>query len=250
MKEPIVEELVDVLRVVGMLQLRESTLREDLQFFIENYKPDERGWIGSYKRLEHEAMFLCVDAYSLHQGISKKKSLYSKIIKQNAKEFQEIDRRPMTNFEHIGIHGKDGLRAATTDEIAHTMKAINAMVIDSRKKSQEEVGIQSHKSSEMDDWIESVVDDEMLSKLSEYRKQFAHRLDSLENLKQELKVHHSKALQEMLDIVALVLEQYYSCIQKILGYATSTHYDAKSPMHYSSLGRIKLAKEWQQRPSD
>ncbi|MFG6097341.1 hypothetical protein SPB21_18900 [Leptothoe sp. ISB3NOV94-8A] len=250
MKEPIVEELVDVLRVIGMLQLRESTLREDLQFFINNYNPDEQGWIGAYKRLEHEAMFLCVDAYSMHQGISKKKSLYSKIIKQNSKEFLKIDRQPITNVEHLGINGEDGLRPATNAEVAHAMKAINAMAIDSRKKSQEEVGIQSHKSPEMDNWIESVVDEETLFKLSEYRKKFAHRLDSLEHLKQELEVYHSKALQEMLDVVASVLEQYYSCIQKILEYATSTHYSAKFPMHYSSLGRIKLWKEWQQRQSD
>jgi hypothetical protein len=244
MEEPILAEVKDVINVITIFQPRVAALRKDLQFLLEN--ADKPIGIGALKRLEHEVMFLCIDAYSLHQGISKKRSLYSKIIKQNTKTFLKVDRRPThdsTNVIHLGYAEEGGIRKATPDEVENLVKASNQEAVSSRNALQKEVGIQSQKSSEMDDWINSVVDEDILAKLSEYRTRFAHRLDSLDNLKQELEVHHPQSLQEMLSVVAVVLEQYKSCFQKILKYTTSIYYAGSSGFEYDSLARIRQWKK-------
>ena len=56
--------------------------------------------------------------------------------------------------------------------------------------------------------MDAVVDRDQVRKLEAYRKEFAHRLDSLDNLKKELQMHHPHSMKEMLDVVASILESY------------------------------------------
>ena len=204
MKDQIVDELKAVINVITMLQLRESTLRDELEFFKDNYEDSAQSiWIGALKRLEHESMFLCIDACSLHQGISQKKSLYRRIIKQNAKEFTKVDKRPTSNpgnTIHLGIFSSGGHQQATPSDVDQIVKAANDIALNSRKELQKEVGIQSHKADDMDAWIDSLVDSESLEKLNKYRDRFAHRLNSLDNLKQEMMAYNPASLEAMLEV--------------------------------------------------
>lgn len=248
LKENLVQELKDTISVIGMLQERERVFRKELDFFITNCQEGQPSWIGPLKRLEHEAMFLCVDAYSLHEGISERSSLYSKIIKQHGKEFQKVDSRStnnQNNVVHLGIVGDDGIRDASSDEISALIKASNKEAKSARKKQKEAVGIKSHKHSDMDNWMKDLIDKEVIEKLGKYRKDFAHRLNSLDNLKKETSVHTTSALLEMLNVVSTVLQQYKSSFQEILSYTTSTHFVGISNYRYDSIARIRQWKEVQ-----
>ena len=87
----------------------------------------------------------------------------------------------------------------------------------------------------------NILDNEILSQLAEYRKEFAHRLDSLDNLKRELDIRQPDDIKEMLDTANAALNSYYECLQNILGYTTSQHYLGVKGLRYDSLSRLKLA---------
>ena len=86
------------------------------------------------------------------------------------------------------------------------------------------------------------MDDEILSQLNKYRKEFAHRLDSLDNLKRELDNRQPQDIEEMLDTVSKALNSYYECFQNILGYTKSEHFLGITGLEYDSLSRLELAE--------
>ena len=218
MSEEVFEEIKNVMNVISMLQLREKTFRKELEFFNQNYKTTDRQcavllYIMALKRLEHEVEFLCIDTYSLHQGIEKKKSLYSKVIKQNGKLLSKIDKTPSerNTFTSLGTIGSDGIkRPFSSEEENDFIEQFEQEAYNSRKELRNNSGITSHKHDDLDEWINKIIDDETLSQLAQYRKEFAHRLDSLENSKRELpnREPHSHSIEKMLDIVSIVLTKY------------------------------------------
>lgn len=99
-----IQHIKKTLQVISLFEIRCQKLREELEFF-NKYKKRSK-CIGSLIRLNHEVMYLCVDTYSLHEGVSKKRSLYSKIIKDKAAFFSKVDKREHTNpdgFTHLGV---------------------------------------------------------------------------------------------------------------------------------------------------
>ncbi|MEM8723260.1 MAG: hypothetical protein AAGE84_28905 [Cyanobacteria bacterium P01_G01_bin.39] len=77
MSEEVFREIKDVISVISLLQLREKTFREELEFFNLKWKKVSQEhasslYVGALKRLENEVGFLCVDTYSLYQGIEKR----------------------------------------------------------------------------------------------------------------------------------------------------------------------------------
>ena len=251
MSEEVFTEIKNVIKVISMLQLREKTFRKELEFFNQNYKKIDRQcaallYIMALKRLEHEVGFLCVDTYSLHQGIEKKKSLYSKVIKQNGKLLSKIDNAPSdrSTFTFLGNIDSDGVeRPFSSEEENDFIKQFEQKAYNSRKELRNNSGITSHKHDDLNEWINKILDDKILSQLDQYRNEFAHRLDSLENLKRELPVRHPQSIEieKMLDIVSIVLAKYNECFQSILGYTNSQPYLGFKGLKYDSLSRLKLA---------
>lgn len=248
MSEEVFQEIKNVINVISILQLREKTFREELDFFNQNYNKQDRKcskslYLGALKRLEHEVEFLCVDVYSLYQGIEKKKSLYSKVIKQHGKILSKTDQTPRdkNTYSFLGIIGSEGIkREFNSEKENYFIEKFEQKAYNSREKLKQQSGITSHKHEDLDQWVNKILDDEILSKLSQYRKEFAHRLDSLENLKRELEFRHPQSIEEMLDIVSVALNKYSECFQTILGYTKSQRYLGIKGIKYDSLSRLKL----------
>lgn len=249
MSEEVFQEIKNVINVISILQLREKTFREELDFFNQNYNKQDREcsqllYRVALKRLENEVGFLCVDVYSLYQGIEKKKSLYSKVIKQHGKILSKTDRTPRdrNTYSFLGtIDSEEIKREFTSEEENDFIKRLEQEAYNSREKLKLESGITSHKHEDLDQWVNKILDDETLLKLSQYRKEFAHRLDSLENLKRELQFRDPQSIQEMLNIVSVALNKYSKCFQTILGYTKSQQYSGIKGIKYDSLSRLKLA---------
>ena len=246
MDDSIVSELQDVINVICLLEAKENAFRQDLEYYFDN-KERYRSWLGPLKRLEHEVMFLCIDTYSLYEGISKRKSLYAKIIKQCAKQFSQIDKEPtctVNNTAHLGFLEGDGFHNAGADEKFYLINALNEKAIQFRKDIKDRVGIISHKHSNMDAWNIDLVDRKAIETLGTYRNDFSHRLDSLSKLKQELTLRNPCRIGDMLDVISLVLAEYKTCFQDILSYTTLTHYAGMSGFRLDSISRIRQWEEY------
>ncbi|MFM2315391.1 MAG: hypothetical protein RLZZ04_4669 [Cyanobacteriota bacterium] len=249
MNEEVFSEIKNAMRVISMLQLREKTFREELDFFnlkckIVCKEYSRSLYAGALRRLEHEVGFLCVDTYSLYQGIKEKKSLYSKIIKQNGKLLSKTDKTPSdrNNYEFLGCFNSDGeMRPFTIEEKNDLIEKMEEEAYKCKEALKKDSGITSHQHSDLDEWINKVLDDKILSQLEQYRKEFAHRLDSLDNLKRELEIRQPQDIQEMIDTVSVALNSYFKCFQNILNYAKSQHYLGVKGLEYDSLSRLKLA---------
>jgi hypothetical protein len=249
MNEEVFSEIKNAMSVLSMLQLREKTFREELDFFNLKWKKvckeySSSLYVGALKRLENEVGFLCVDTYSLYQGIVKKKSLYSKIIKPNGKLLSKTDKTPSdrNRYEFLGCFNSDReIRPFTMEEENDFIEKREEEAYKCREALKKDSGITSHQHNDLDEWINKVLDDRILSQLERYRKEFAHRLDSLDNLKRELEIRQPQDIQEMIDTVSVALNSYYKCFQNILGYTKSSHYLGVKGLRYDSLSRLKLA---------
>ncbi|MDJ0727732.1 MAG: hypothetical protein QNJ38_21735 [Prochloraceae cyanobacterium] len=177
MSEEVFKEIKNVINVISILRIREKTFREELEFFNQNYKKTYLEYPaslyeGALKRLENEVGFLCIDTYSLHQGIEKKKSLYSKVIKQNGKLLSKIDETPSdrNTFTFLGILGFDGVKKPFSPEEENDfIEQFEQKAYNSRKKLRNNSGITSHKHDDLDEWINKIIDDETLSQLAQYQ---------------------------------------------------------------------------------
>jgi hypothetical protein len=120
-----IEQIKKTIRVLLFFKIRNKKLREELDFFkkLDNNSTYRGAWL----RLNYEVMYLCVDAYSLHQGISKKKSLYSKIIKNHASELSRVDKTKYftpENIIHLGNFSSVG-----KEEVSYKEKSQLAIIL-------------------------------------------------------------------------------------------------------------------------
>jgi len=252
MSEEIFSEIKDVINVISILQSRESTLRHELEFFNQRWEGASKEtcrvlYFGAAKRLEHEAMFLCIEVDSLRKGIEKKSSLYSKVIKQHGKLLSKVDKTPINenSIMWVGvIKSGEEVQEFSSEEKSHLIKGIEERAYVSRKEVRDAYGITSHKHDELDDWLSQLSDSDTLSKLAYYRDTFAHRLDSLEKLKLELAPVSIAEVKQMLDAVSSVLNTYKSHLEKILLYTTSVKHMGITNFQYDSLSRLELAERY------
>lgn len=248
MDESIINELKMVQNIIEITRCRARALKDDVDYVVSNSNIFSQlaGGLGAYKRLEHEVMFLCVDTYSLHEGLSKRKSFYSKIIKHHGRQFTKIDKSQTVmrgTFIGIGVIGDEAIEEFNDEETDFLLDSLNKRALASRREAQRRVGISSHRHPELDQWIDSLIDKSLIEKLASYRKEFAHRFDSLDNLKRELQnVSTVKRLNAMIDVVTEILESYSSCINNIFAYAASTQYEV-SGFRYSSISAIRQFDE-------
>jgi hypothetical protein len=260
MNEEVFSEIKNVMSVLSMLQLREKTFREELNFFNLKWKKlckesSSSLYVVALKRLENEVGFLCVDTYSLYQGIEKRKSLYSKIIKQNGKLLSKTDktRSDKNTYEFLGCFNSDEeIRPFVMEEKNDFIEKMEEKAYKCREALKKDSGITSHQHDDLDEWINNVLDDRILFQLEQYRKEFAHRLDSLDNLKRELEIRQPQDIEEMIDTVLVALNSYYKCFKNILVYTRSQHYLGVRNLRYDSLSRLKLADSIlkQEKPQD
>lgn len=236
----IIKQIEKTIDVLSFFEMRSKELREELDFFKE--LDNNLMHVGAWIRLNHEVMYLCVDAYSLHEGISKRKSLYSKIIKNNSSELSKVDKTKYStadNIIHLGHHASLGEREATYEEKVQSAKRINQVSLQSRKELQQNSGITSSNHCDLNKWFESIQDGDLLQKLHDYRQEFAHRLDSLDNIGKELELTAYEDIDQRLSVVSQVIKNYKQRLQDILVYTTSVLYEGYSGIDYDSISRLK-----------
>jgi hypothetical protein len=73
---------------------------------------------------------------------------------------------------------------------------------------------------------------------------YAHRLNSLENLKLELEPANVDSVEQMLNVVSTVLDTYKNCFKTILHYAKLEQFLGIRSFTYDSLSRLKLAEPY------
>lgn len=261
MNESLIKEIKQVIDAICLLQARESKFREELNFFDASWNQEEdflketilifpEGFdsisikrpylLEALRRLDHEVMFLCIDVYSLYQGVQKKKSLYARVIKNCGEALMKVDESTVDpdTFTDIGMLTSGGWRESSDEEKKERLQSISKEELRSRKEMRDNVGPKSYRHPEMDEWRDSILESETVSKLQQYRDKFAHRLNSLDNLKEELMVNSSNSIKDMLNTVCDLLNSYKSCFQDVLGYTTSDYYEGIET-EYISLSQMK-----------
>lgn len=250
-EQQVFEEIKSVINVISIFQSRESALRKELKFFEERQKDGFEGawertlFFGAFKRLEHEIMFLCIEVYSLHQGIAEERSLYSKVIKQHGRLLKKVDKTPKNEEEYqwLGIISSDGMpKNFTAEEKNALMQYLKEEEYRSREKLRDDLGITSHNHDEIDERFNQVLDESTLSSLKEYRKRFAHRFDRLEKLELELELTNCDAIEQMLDVLSTVLNKYEFWLKNIILYTKSILHEGIVNFEYDSLSRLELAE--------
>lgn len=240
-----IQHIKKTLSVIFLFEMRCKKLREELEFF-NDYK--YRGkHTGILIRLNHEIMYLCVDSFSLHQGILLKKSLYKKIIRNNGRLLSKIDKTEYAtseNIDHLGVCTSSDYREATQDEKVELANSINKASIQAKEDLQQKQGIRSRKDSDLDQWRDDIQDPEVIDALTEYRHIFAHRLQYLDKIDSELQCPGYTEFNKRLNIVSEVLKKYKEALQTILRYTTSTLYlDSIKGIQYNSVSELQRAIE-------
>ena len=138
----------------------------------------------------------------------------------------------------FGVLTSNGWRESSDEEKEERLQSSSEEALRSREEMRDNVGPKSYCHPEMDKWMDSFLESETVSKLQQYRKKFAHRLDSLDNLKEELMVNSSNSIKDMLNTVCDLLNSYKSCFQDVLGYTTSDYYEGIET-EYISLSQMK-----------
>jgi hypothetical protein len=238
--DEIIEQIKKTIDVLSFFEMRNKKLREELDFFKE--LDNNMIHVGAWIRLNHEVMYLCVDAYSLHQGISLKKSLYKRIIRNNGSILSKVDKTEHYKAEdiiHLGCFTSSEKREATDKEKIEAAKYTNQEGLQARKSLQQSSGITSSSDCDLDQWLESIQDKELVQKLHDFRQEFAHRLDSLDNMDRELTLPAYEDIDQRLSVVSKVLGNYKQRLLDILVYATSVHHGGYAGIEYDSISRLK-----------
>ena len=167
------------------------------------------------RRLDHEVMFLCIDVYSLYEGVQKKKSFYAREIKQHGKYLTKVDKSLIApdTVNDSGISSSSGWRESSDEEKEEHRQFYSEEALRSWEEMRDNFGPKYHRHSEMDEWKDSWLDSGIVAKLQQYRKKFAYRLDSLDNFKEELKVNRQDSIKDMLNTVRDLLNRYKSRFQ-------------------------------------
>lgn len=250
MGEEIFKNIKNTISVITLLQKKEQVFRKELEFFKQQWKIEYKEnnanlYLGAFKRLEDEVGHLCVDVFSLHQGISKKKSLYSQTIKNSGNILSKVDKIPSDpdSYIFVGIAMPDGsIEEFTEQDKKYAIQQAEREHIKSKKELRDRKGITSSKHKDLDQWLDKILDNEIITELAEYRKYYAHRLDSFDNLQRELEFKQPQDIEKMLDNVSAVLVAYKKCLQNILSYTRSEYYLGRNGIRYISLSHLMLAK--------
>lgn len=261
MDESLIKEIKQVIDVICLLQAREARFREELDFFDTSWNQEEdvlkginlrfsedidptrikRSYLSeALRRLDHEVMFLCIEVHSLYQGVQKKKSLYARVIKNHGKAFMEVDESTVDpdTVTDLGMLTSSGWRESSDEEKEERLQSFSEEALRSREELRKNVGPKSYRHFEMDEWMDSFLESGTVLKLQQYRKKFTHRLDSLDNLGEELMVNSSNSIEDMLNTVCELLNSYKSRFQDILGYTTSDYYEGIGA-EYISLSQME-----------
>jgi hypothetical protein len=270
MDKPVLKDIKAVLCVISLFEARVSAFKKELDFFrarkaeisekaniytpptairfpddfdlAEECRNLEAKSLGfALKRLDHEVMFLCIEAYALHEGISKQKSLISKVIKQHGKQLSKVDKQPSFNQDNIiftKIIEDDGEREFAAEEKKHLQGMANKLAFQKRKELRDSHGITSAKHEQIEAWLEHNLDRESINTLAGYRDDFAHRLSEFGKIRNELKISSPDSIEKRLSTVSKVLNFYKEKLQPILGYTHSIHYQGIRGFKYDSLSRL------------
>lgn len=233
-KTVLVSKLKTTIDIISLFESRIETFQEELDFFITqweilNKNGDDADFqkqsdyfslllFTGLRRLDHEVMFLCIDAYALHESIYKKKSLYEKYIADLGKLILSIDKTPLDSSTYIFPSEWD--EEMRKDFINSDSK----LEIQGRKKFRDAQGITANPRDNLgkvlDRWKESLVTPESIEKLALYRKEFAHRVDEVDKHEIALSTSSSDAIQEKLDCISTVLGKYKTGLQALLSHLT------------------------------
>ena len=233
-----IEEIKHALRGIWILQLRVIQFQKELDYYNKNKENLESNpvEIGKLMRLSDELRLLCIDTYSLHEGIAKKQSLYSKVIKQKAQVLSKVDKSPVENIRVLVFDGEEGPREASEKDKKSIQKVVDKLAHEEREKSRNSYGITSTNHSDLDRWLENKVDEKLIEDLKNCRSEFAHWLDSLENLERALTYFPPDFIEKVLNDISKVLCSHEFYLKKIILYTTSVDYDGIN-LIYSSLAR-------------
>ncbi len=229
-REELFRHIKKVAYVISLILKRQSALQGDLDQIITLWKAGKRTpyTLGGMIRLNHEIMFLCIDTYSLHKGMEMKKSLYSKLLEQEGRELSKVDKSPIDKsmIFDLGVIVNDAGNITLTDLNAHKkyIDLTNKEMVKSRKELQEKEGIISKNKEDIKAWWERVKPrPETIKVLSKKRDDYAHRLDSLDNIEGEIMPSQKIfiEMQESLSCVREVLTSYDKVLKNILTYTLS-----------------------------
>ncbi|TVQ41950.1 MAG: hypothetical protein EA365_16295 [Gloeocapsa sp. DLM2.Bin57] len=239
------EEIKLVLRVLFNLQERQKQLQAELDFYNAyapdaNYIKEQRSFFEGLRRLDHEVMFLCIDTYSLYEGIQKQKSLITKTIKNNGKVLSEVSKVDDTII-CAGIIDENGnKRKPNPEEEKFIAEKVREDLFNKRKKARDTYGITSPKHEDIEKWNQSILDKDTLEQLENYRNEFSHRLNTLERIKIEADINNNKfhTIKDRLILVKTLLDKYQLHFKSIL-LSTKAEYHLPAMIGYDSLSRIK-----------
>lgn len=249
--EMVFKEIKTVISVISLLQAREKSFRNELSFFKQRWQEvsqeDNRikkdCFLGAFKRLEHEVMFFCIDAYGLHEGIVKQKSLFSKIIKNSGNSLSKLNQLDFLKeqieasvIEESGEQRYD----LTSEEKNYIYQQCKKAARSQQENSRSKFGFSSKKHEDIDEWLKKLLDkiNQQVEQLTNYRDKFAHRLNTLEKLKLELEWITPDEIESRINTVSIILETYKTYLQRILEYTISQHFLGSKSI-YDSLSRIK-----------
>lgn len=244
-RETSVSEIKKIIDIITLIQSRVDIFQSELNFFLKQIETIQEEKIKdeyfchllifALKRLDHEVIFLCIDTYSTHESILKKKFLFSKYIAGLGKSIIPIDKMPSDPKTYL-------LPLTWSDqEKEEFIKNDYEINIAERKRFRDDQKI----TSDMTEWkkyLITLLKD--VEKLKKYRGDFAHRLDDIEKVKKELSISNSNEIQERINCASRVLETYKISLQSLVLHLTSKSYDGIVDFVYDSLSRLELFYEF------
>lgn len=240
--ENLVAEIKDMIDLICIFQVRSQSLIDDFDFFRNELKLICPG----LKRLEHEAMFLCIDMDALHKEIlSESNSFYSKIILNHGRQLSKVDKDSTFDISNIRNFMEEDDYQLTLEQIEELALESNSDALKARKKLKAERGLPSQNHIEIHQvWHQSFLDEtkEYVNRIEKMRDNFAHRKWKFPRRKEAYTVD-LESISEILECTNEVLKIYKNRFQEMLGYANSESYESSS-YSYDSLSRLKEAYKY------
>lgn len=249
MNDSVFTSISNTINTISLHQTRCNEFKKELDFFNERWPviSKEIGtispelFLSALRRLGDEVMFLTIDTFSLHKGIAGKHSLLSNAIRDKGTLLSKVDKTDSIStdtFTHLGVFSSTGRRDASIEEISSSIKTANKESLKNRKQLKNEGGIRSKSHVDIDNWMNSILDDVDIKKLKDLRDGFAHNLDQLEKIENGEAFYNSSSIGEMLNVIDGILKSYKESLNKILTYTCSTYCDGIIS-RYDSLSRLK-----------
>ncbi len=192
-------------------------------------------YLSALRRLGHEVMFLTIETFSLHEGIAKKNSLLSSSIRDSGVLLTKVDKSDSvstSNFTYLGDPDNQG-------EVDSIIRVLNKKHIDVRKNLKKESGIKSKKHEDIDEWMNSIANNEEIKKLEKLRHDFAHSLDDIEKIENGTSFFNAQYIEKILITIGSILDSYKKRLNELLTYTCSTYHDEIVGGYYDSFSRLK-----------